>query len=132
MRHRFDISQGGAPIPATAVRIKVPLNTSAIDEIEVNGNLAIEQNSVRITNAAGMAIVWDGNDGHFNDPAVTAAPPSNRALASEGTTPFSSSDLGPVLGVPFHRAVNLNDGLYGNANSWISANGTGGTRRLGR
>jgi len=127
LRHRFEVAQGGSPISATAIRIKVPANTSDIDEIEVNGNLAIEQNAVRITNAAGITLSWDGNDGQFNDPAIGAAPPSNRALASAGTTPFTSSDLGPVLSIPFHVAANLNDGLYGNANSWISANGVGGT-----
>ena len=127
LRHRFDVSQGGAPIAATGVRIFVPNANSAIDEIEVNSNLAIEQNLVRITNAAGAMITWDGNDGHFNNPATAAAPPPNRALATDGTVPFTSSDLGPELGIPFHRAVNLNDGLYGNANSWISANGIGGT-----
>jgi len=120
LRHRFDLTQGGAPIPATGIRIKVPNNQSDIDEIEVNANLAIEQNAVRITNAPGLVIAWDGNDGQFNDPAAGAAPPSNRALASEGTVPFTSSDLGPELGIPFHRAENLNDGFYGNANSWIS------------
>lgn len=127
LRHRFDVTQGGAPIAATGIRIKAPNANSAIDEIEVNSNLAIENRAVLITNAAGTTIVWDGNDGHFNDPSPTAAPPANRALASAGTTPFTSSDLGPGLGIPFHRAVNLNDGLYGNANSWISANGVGGT-----
>jgi len=127
LRHRFDLSQNGAPIAATAVRILVPNANSAIDEIEVNSNIAIEQNLVRITNAPGASIVWDGNDGHFNDPSATAAPPANRALASEGTVPFTSSDLGPVLSLPFHVAANLNDGRYGNANSWISANGVGGT-----
>ena len=127
LRHRFDVSRGGVPIQATAIRIKVPNDQSDIDEIEVNGNLAIEQNAIRITNAPGLTIIWDGNDGHFNDPAIGAAPPPNRALASQGTTPFTSSDLGPVLGIPFHRAVNLNDGLYGNSHSWISANGVGGT-----
>jgi len=127
LRHRFDVTQNGNPIPATGIRIKVPNANSAIDEIEVNSNLAIEQNAVRITNAPGATITWDGNDGHFNDPSPTAAPPANRALASAGTTAFTSSDLGPELGIPFHRAVNLNDGLYGNANSWISANGIGGT-----
>ena len=126
LRHRFDVSQGGMPIAATAIRMKVPNNQSDIDEIEVNGNLAIEQNALRISNAPGTTITWDGNDGHFNDPALGAAPPPNRALASQGTTPFTSSDLGPVLGIPFHRAVNLNDGLYGNSHSWISANGIGG------
>ncbi len=130
LRHRFDVTQGGAPIVATGIRIKVPNANSDIDEIEVNSNLAVEQNAVRITNAPDATIAWDGNDGHFNNPAVGAAPPVNRALATEGTTPFTSSDLGPVLGIPFHRAVNLNDGLYGNANSWISANGVGGTSDL--
>lgn len=127
LRHRFDVSQNGAPIAATGIRILVPNANSAIDEIEVNSNLAIEQELVRITNAPGATITWDGNDGHFNDPSPTAAPPENAALASNGTLPFTSSDLGPELGIPFHRAVNLNDGLYGNANSWISANGIGGT-----
>jgi hypothetical protein len=120
LRHRFDVTQGGAPIPATGIRIKVPNASSDIDEIEVNSNLAIEQNVVRITNAPGAVIVWDGNNGHFNNPDVGAAPPANRASATEGTTPFTSSDLGPALNIPFHRAVNLNDGLYGNANSWIA------------
>jgi hypothetical protein len=127
LRHRFDVTQGGAPIAATGIRIKVPDANSDIDEIEVNSNLAIENHAVRITNAPGASITWDGNDGQFNNPAVDAAPPANRALASQGTTPFTSSDLGPQLGIPYHRAVNLNDGLYGNANSWISANGIGGT-----
>jgi len=122
LRHRFDLTQNGTPIPATAIRIKVPNANSDLDEIEVNANIAIENLAVRITNAPGLTITWDGNDGGFS----AAAPPANRALASEGTTPFTSSDLGPVLGIPFHRAVNLNDGLYGNANSWISANGIGG------
>ena len=127
LRHRFDLTQGGNPVPATGIRIKVPNANSDLDEIEVNSNVAIEQNAIRITNATGFTIAWDGNDGQFNDPAIGAAPPDNRALASAGTIPFTSSDLGPVLGIPFHRAVNLNDGLYGNANSWISANGVGGT-----
>lgn len=127
LRHRFDLSQGGAAIPATGLRLKVPLNTSDLDELEVNGNLAIEQKMLRITNAPGFTLSWDGNNGDFNNPAVGAAPPANRALATAGTTAFSSSELGAVLSIPFHRAINLNDGLYGNAHSWISANGTGGS-----
>ncbi len=120
LRHRFDVAQNGAPIAATGLRIKVPNANSAIDEIEVNANVAVESRALRITNAPGASITWDGNNGHFEDPSTTAAPPTNRALATEGTTPFTSSDLGPALGIPFHRAVNLNDGLYGNANSWIA------------
>ena len=30
-------------------------------------------------------------------------------------------------GYAIHAVAHLNDGLYGNANSWISANGVGGT-----
>jgi len=129
LRHRFDVSaaSGGSPIAATGLRIKVPSNQSDIDEIEVNPNIAIEKNSISISNAPGFVITWNGNDGQFNNPASGAAPPDNRALASHGTVPFTSSELGPVLNIPFHRAVNLNDGLYGNAHSWISANGVGGT-----
>ena len=130
LRHRFDMSQGGNPIFATGLRVLVPNANAAIDEIEVNPNLAIEQSVVRITNAPGATIVWDGNDGHFNDPTNNAAPPPNRALVAAGTTPFASSGLGTILALPFHLAVNLNDGLYGNANSWISANGIGGTTDL--
>lgn len=45
--------------------------------------------------------------------------PNNVAGASLGAIPFSSSDLGPQLGIPFHIAANLNDEVYGNSNSWI-------------
>ena len=127
LRHRFDVTQNGSPILATGIRIKVPNNQSDIDEIEVNANSALESKLVRITNSPGFTISWDGNDGQFNDPATGAAPPPNQGLASEGAVPFASSELGPIINVPFHRAVNLNDGLYGNSHSWISANGVGGT-----
>jgi hypothetical protein len=36
LRHRFEVSADGSPIEATGLRIKVPLNTSCIDELEVN------------------------------------------------------------------------------------------------
>ena len=68
-----------------------------------------------IAAAAGYAIIWDGNDGHYNNPAVVATPPDNRALASNGTTAFGSSQLD--FGV--HFIPNVIDGRYGNANSWI-------------
>jgi len=126
LRHRFDVTQNGNPILATGIRIKVPSNQSDIDEIEVNANAALERSLVRITNAPGFNISWDGNDGQFNDPATGAAPPPNRALASQDTVAFASSELGPLLNIPFHRAIDLNDGLYGNSHSWISANGVGG------
>ena len=43
-----------------------------------------------------------------------------RNLATSATA-FTSSDLGAALAIPHHRAVNVNDGLYGNANSWIGS-----------
>ena len=86
--------------------------------------LTSAQATVTISPAAGFNITWDGNDGVHFDPAAPpggAVVPDNLALASNGATPISSSDLGPELGIAFHIAANLNDGLYGNANSWISA-----------
>ena len=80
--------------------------------------------AVIIAPATGFNITWDGNDGDHFDAAAPpdgAKVPGNLALASNGATPFSSSDLGPQLGITFHVAANLNDGFYGNSNSWISA-----------
>ncbi len=115
LRHRFDVTQGGNPIAATGLRILVPNNEIDIDEIEVNANQAIEQEAIQIASAPGLSITWDGNDGQFNDLAAGAASPPNRALASEGTTAFGSSQLD--LGV--HFITNVNNGLYGNSQSWI-------------
>jgi hypothetical protein len=128
LRHRFDLV-GIEALQATGIRIKVPDGSSAIDEIEINTALVAPPvpGPVGIAGAEGRQILWDGNDGHFFDPEPGAAPPANRALASAGTTAFTSSDLGPVLSLPFHVAANLNDGRYGNSFSWISGNGIGGT-----
>ena len=80
--------------------------------------------AVSITPSAGFSITYDGNDGaNFNAAAPPGGSivPNNLALASNGATPFASSDLGAQLNIPFHRAVNINDGFYGNSNSWISS-----------
>jgi hypothetical protein len=74
--------------------------------------------TVVITPSAGFTLTWDGNDGVGFNPASPAPAPANLANAP-GATAFTSSDLGPLLGIPFHVAANLNDGLYGNSNSWI-------------
>jgi hypothetical protein len=74
--------------------------------------------TVTITPAAGFTLTWDGNDGVGFNPASPAPAPANLASAP-GAAAFTSSDLGPLIPVPFHVAANLNDGLYGNANSWI-------------
>ena len=68
--------------------------------------------------ATGFTISWDGVTGANFGGAV----PANFANAV-GATAFSSSDLGPLISVPYHRAFNVNDSLYGNSNSWISGGG---------
>jgi len=120
LRHRFDVSQSGRPLVATGIRLKVPNSSSAIDEIEVNANIALDNGAVLVTNAPGLSITWDGNEGQFYNPAAVAPAPPNRALASEGTIAFSSSELGVAWGLSQHFATNLNDGLYGNHQSWLS------------
>lgn len=74
--------------------------------------------TVIITPAGGSTLTWDGNDGVGFNPASPAPVPANLANAP-GATAFTSSDLGPLLSIPFHVASNLNDSLYGNSNSWI-------------
>lgn len=74
--------------------------------------------NVVILPSPGFAISWNGNEGdHFNS-AQVAPVPANLATAA-GAVAFSSSDLGPELGIGYHLKANLNDGLYGNTNSWI-------------
>ncbi|MHC5112455.1 MAG: lamin tail domain-containing protein, partial [Planctomycetota bacterium] len=124
-RHRYNFD----PVMATGIRIIVPatgLNGgTAIDEIELYdlplkppppaGVLAIDQEP-------GFTIHWNGNDGDNFDPTSPpggAIVPDNAALATNGAVSFSSSDLGPELGIGFHVVANLNDGFYGNSNSWI-------------
>lgn len=89
---------------------------------------------VVIVPASGFDITWNGNDGtHFDStpPPGGAVVPNNFALASNGGMSFTSSDLGPQLSIPFHVAANLNDGFYGNANSWISADSDPGPQAFG-
>ena len=61
-------------------------------------------------------VLWDGTSGSYFNQAV----PNNWALASNGATAYTSSDLCPsVYDLPYHRNFNLNDGVYGNDASWI-------------
>jgi hypothetical protein len=71
----------------------------------------VSQASAALTLTGGLTLAEQG--GGF-DPMAT-----NLAGASQGAIPFTSSDLGPVIPVPFHRAINVNDETYGNSNSWI-------------
>lgn len=75
-----------------------------------------------ITPAEGYNVTWDGNDGdHFDatPPESGALVPDNLALAANGATAISSGELGPELSIDFHQTHNVNDGFYGNSNSWI-------------
>ena len=117
LRHKFDVSAGGNPIPATGLRIKVSDPTLAIDEIEVNVSLADEGDLLEIKSQSGYSITWDGNDGDFYSEAEGAAAPDNLALASKGVTPFGTSEYD---GGGIHLINNVNDGLYGNSKSWIA------------
>lgn len=77
---------------------------------------------VTIIPSAGFTLEWDGNDGdHFSADHPALVPPNP---ATSGTA-FTSSDLGPELDIDFHVASNLNDGIYGNANSWIGGSAPG-------
>ncbi|MDF1784946.1 MAG: hypothetical protein P1U82_03690 [Verrucomicrobiales bacterium] len=123
LRHEFQGSrESGSDLLATGLRLLVPTaglaGGTAIDELEVYG----EGPDDFIRPAAGFAATWDGNEGDFFDegaPPDGALAPANDALAANGAVPFTSSDLGLELGVEFHVASNINDGFYGNANSWI-------------
>jgi PEP-CTERM motif len=119
LRHRFNLN---TPVSATGFRIITP-GGAAIDEIELYstpGALVPLPLGLVTVAAPGYSISWDGNDGdNFNAAAV----PSNIALASNGSAAIGSGSLGPQIGVPFHVIANLNDGLYGNSNSWIGGDG---------
>lgn len=118
-RHAYSVSAGGRPLPATAVRIKVSDGNIAIDEIEINpATVAIAppvSDLVAVKPAAGYALTWDGNDGEFSSPATNAPARDNAALASKGSVAFGSSEVDLAT----HFIRNVNDGIYGNAHSWI-------------
>ncbi len=88
-----------------------------IDEIEIS--LTPEPSPVEIDAATGFAVTWDGNDGDFFEPSESGTVPDNLALATNGTTPFASGELGSQIGLAYHRTANINDGSYGNGKSWI-------------
>ena len=130
-RHRYNFD----PVNATGIRLIVPQTGlgggTAIDEIEiydVPGEFVPPPppppppEPITIVPAAGFTIEWDGNDGdHFDEiePPDGSIVPDNLALADNGANAFASSDLGPELGIDFHVTENINDGFYGNSNSWI-------------
>ena len=73
-----------------------------------------------ITPATGFAITWDGNEGESR-----GAVPVNLARADQGAVAFADHNRGlgdteEFPGLAIHHVDDLNDGLYGNADSWIS------------
>lgn len=118
LRHEYGISTATlAPLVATAVRLLVPssgtASGTAVDELEV---LATPVSAaLKIVPAPGFDVTWNGNDGD-----QSGGVPDNLALQN-GATAFSSGDLGPELGLGYHLASNVNDGLYGGPKSWIGS-----------
>lgn len=121
-RHRFNFTA----VQATGIRLTCPgngLGTGAcVDEIELYeqpGTVIVPQ-PITLAPASGYTLTWDGNNGA--NPGINV--PSNLARAADGATPFASGELGPSLSPPppYHLVANINDGKYGNANSWIGAN----------
>ena len=63
LRHRFDVSLNGQPIPATGIRIRVNSNQTAIDEVEINTGAeqdAKSQLSITLENG-GLVVSWTGD-----------------------------------------------------------------------
>ena len=77
---------------------------------------------ITLTPAPGYGIGFNGNEGDFFTAADPAPVPNNLALASNGSTAFAD----PALVTP-HEISDLNNGLYGNTNSYISGAGTSRT-----
>jgi len=63
----------------------------------------------------GLTLVEEG-------PAAANAGDAVPVNLATGAAPFASSEWGPEIGLSYHRIVNLNDGQYGNAFSWIGGN----------
>jgi fibronectin-binding autotransporter adhesin len=120
IRHQFNL--GYALSGVTGIRVLAPTG-AVIDELEIYSgttNGAAQSSKLAIAATAGYTVKWDGADGaYYNaaDPATIANIPgrTNLALAANGGTAVASS----VIGVAPHAIAGLNDGLYGNSNSWI-------------
>ena len=117
VRHRFNID---VPVSATGFRLIAP-NGAAIDELELFSSAVPGIGAVVTTASAGYSVTRIGTDGANFSP--TGIVPDNLALASRGATAIASGELGPQISVAYHRTFNLNDGKYGNLNSWIGGDG---------
>jgi len=57
VRHRYDVTQGGNPIQATGLRIKVSDGSTDIDEIEVNAPVPVQPATLSITRQANAVVI---------------------------------------------------------------------------
>lgn len=118
-RHRFNFNA----VQATGFRLITPggglASGACIDELELYETAAPggggAGGGVTLAPAAGFALAWDG--AHLGGEV-----PDNFARASAGAAAFGSSKL---FFNGTHTIAHINDGFYGNPNSWISAGGTG-------
>lgn len=104
-RHEFRFD----PVDATAVRLLVPGTGispagTAIDEIEVYAGSAAAPAPLGVSAPGG------------------AYGANNVALATTTAIPFAQDLIGNGLYAPTHEINNINDGIYGNSNSWIGNN----------
>ncbi len=116
LRHRYNFD----PVDATGIRIVTGTSGTAIDEIELYAlpGEVFEYLPIVITPESGFSITYDGNEGDWFDPEappVQVGAPDNAALAANGATAFGSSEYGAGV----HLIANVNDGYYGNSNSWL-------------
>lgn len=83
--------------------------------VEARANLVI-------TPSPGFSIGWNGNEGDFFSATNPAMVPVNVARADQGAVAFAdnNSSLGAEAALAIHFIPDLNDGIYGNSDSWIS------------
>lgn len=132
VRHLYNLN---TPVNALGFRLITPGagigSGAAIDELEVYSAAGASVAPIVTTAAPGFSITWDGNDGDNYNASAAPTVPNNIALASRGSTPIASGQLGPELGISYHLTRNINDGLYGNTNSWIGGSNDPGPHFAG-
>ncbi|MBI4600901.1 MAG: hypothetical protein HY721_02975 [Planctomycetes bacterium] len=111
LRHRYDFP----PVEATAIRLIVPgtglAEGTCIDELEVYGEAGAVLTEP-CEDLPDLELAEEG--GWFAEDDLALAP---------GAFPFA---LDSLAGFPIHDVAGLNDGVYGNLNSWIGNTGAPG------
>ena len=123
LRHRYNFD----PVEATAIRIIVPATGlgggTAIDEIEVYSDPGDDQSPCEPDDVDECEQPdpelpeWEGELKLVEEGGCFAA--DNLAL-NPGAVPFATDSL---EGFDIHNIINVNDGVYGNSNSWIGQTG---------